>query len=168
MQLSQTTIKLAEFAAGPDGAWSLSASYIPPLVRLGTTPFFDAHKERAAGMARAVRQTLLDETSALQGALAVLVLFSPERQTQPAGIAAGFALLLLPYSVNVKQIHQWFPELESALPDAVAMRLAEAEAGGRTDPSERGAVWTYLTTDQPFGTWTERVLRGLRRKSGEL
>ena len=36
---------------------------------------------------------------AAQGALAVLVLFSPERQTQPAGIAAGFALLLLPYSV---------------------------------------------------------------------
>ena len=36
---------------------------------------------------------------AFQGALAVLVLFSPERQTDPAEIAAGFAVLLLPYSV---------------------------------------------------------------------
>lgn len=60
-ETSAQSFKLAEFAAGPDGAWSLSPSYIPPLVRLGTTPFFDAHKERAMGVARAVRQTLLDE-----------------------------------------------------------------------------------------------------------
>lgn len=36
---------------------------------------------------------------AFQGALAVLILFSPERQTEPAEIAAGFAVLLLPYSL---------------------------------------------------------------------
>jgi MFS family permease len=36
---------------------------------------------------------------AFQGALAVLVLFSPERQSDPAEIAAGFVVLLLPYSV---------------------------------------------------------------------
>ena len=29
---------------------------------------------------------------------------------------------------------------------------------------ERGATWTYLTTDQPFGTWTERILKGISRK----
>jgi preprotein translocase subunit SecA len=29
---------------------------------------------------------------------------------------------------------------------------------------ERGATWTYLTTDQPFGTWTERILKGIARK----
>jgi hypothetical protein len=29
---------------------------------------------------------------------------------------------------------------------------------------ERGATWTYVTTDQPFGTFTERVIRGLRLK----
>lgn len=34
-----------------------------------------------------------------QASLAVAVLFSPERQARPAGIAAGFAVLLLPYSV---------------------------------------------------------------------
>ncbi len=60
-ETSAQAFKLAEFAAGPDGAWSLSPSFIPPLVRLGTTPFFDAHKERAKGIVRAVRQTLLDE-----------------------------------------------------------------------------------------------------------
>ncbi len=36
---------------------------------------------------------------AFQGALAVLVLFSPERKSNPAEIAAGFAVLLLPYSI---------------------------------------------------------------------
>jgi preprotein translocase subunit SecA len=27
-----------------------------------------------------------------------------------------------------------------------------------------GATWTYLTTDQPFGTLAERAMKGLRRK----
>ncbi|MBM9468951.1 MFS transporter [Nakamurella leprariae] len=36
---------------------------------------------------------------AFQGALAGAVLFSPERATEPAAIAAGFAILLLPYSI---------------------------------------------------------------------
>ena len=63
-----------------------------------------------------------------------------------------------------QKIHQWFPELETALPGEVARRLAEAEAGGAPDPGERGAVWTYLMTDQPFGSWSQRVMRGLRRK----
>lgn len=36
---------------------------------------------------------------AFQGALAGAVLFSPERQTDAAAIAGGFAVLLLPYSV---------------------------------------------------------------------
>jgi len=63
-----------------------------------------------------------------------------------------------------KKIHEWFSELEAELPVETARRVVEAEAGGGPDPNERGAVWTYLTTDQPFGSWTERVLRGLRRK----
>ncbi len=29
---------------------------------------------------------------------------------------------------------------------------------------ERGATWTYITTDQPFGTLGERIVKGLRRK----
>jgi len=31
------------------------------------------------------------------------------------------------------------------------------------DWRERGATWTYLTTDEPFGTMTERAMRGLVR-----
>ena len=62
-----------------------------------------------------------------------------------------------------QKIHQWFPEMEAALPEEIARRLAEAEAGA-ADPGERGAVWTYLTTDQPFGSFSQRLARGLRRK----
>jgi len=69
-----------------------------------------------------------------------------------------------PHSEYLQQIHEWFPELEAELLAEIARRLAEAQAGGGPDPGERGAVWTYLTTDQPFGGWTSRVLRGLRRK----
>jgi len=29
---------------------------------------------------------------------------------------------------------------------------------------ERGATWTYVTTDQPFGTLAERIKRGIQRK----
>jgi preprotein translocase subunit SecA len=59
--------------------------------------------------------------------------------------------------------HQWFDALEAGIPVETSRRLAEAEATG-LDPAQRGAVWTYLTTDQPFGTWTQRVMKGLIRK----
>jgi preprotein translocase subunit SecA len=32
------------------------------------------------------------------------------------------------------------------------------------DCFERGATWTYLTTDQPFGALGERIMRGIKRK----
>ena len=69
-----------------------------------------------------------------------------------------------PHATFLSQIHEWFQDLESAIPVETGERIAAAEASGAEGPSERGAVWTYLTTDQPFGTWTERVLAGLRRK----
>jgi len=31
---------------------------------------------------------------------------------------------------------------------------------------EPGATWTYLTTDQPFGTLSERIAKGVRRAIG--
>jgi preprotein translocase subunit SecA len=65
------------------------------------------------------------------------------------------------------QAHRWFQELEAELEGEIARRLAEASASG-VDPSERGAVWTYLTTDQPFGTWTERMARGAVRLGKQL
>ncbi|MGO9230659.1 MAG: accessory Sec system translocase SecA2 [Bryobacteraceae bacterium] len=69
-----------------------------------------------------------------------------------------------PHATFLSQIHEWFQDLEAAIPVETGERIAAAEASGAEGPSERGAVWTYLTTDQPFGTWTERVLAGLRRK----
>jgi preprotein translocase subunit SecA len=75
-----------------------------------------------------------------------------------------------PHHEYLRQIRGWFGELEASLPGEVARRLAEAQTKGSADPRERGSVWTYVTTDQPFGSWTERVLRGLSRRlrPGEL
>ena len=69
-----------------------------------------------------------------------------------------------PHYEYLQQVDLWFHELEATLPDEIAARIREAEETGVADPGERGAVWTYVTTDQPFGNWTERVIRGLRRK----
>ncbi|HEY6352288.1 MAG TPA: accessory Sec system translocase SecA2 [Candidatus Angelobacter sp.] len=56
------------------------------------------------------------------------------------------------------QVHQLFQELEVKIEEETEKRLTEAEAGG-VKYLERGATWTYLTTDQPFGTMTERILK---------
>jgi len=66
----------------------------------------------------------------------------------------------------LRQIDEWFPQLEADIPEEVARRLAEAEGSGVAELQDRGAVWTYLTTDQPFGSWTERLLKGIRSKLG--
>jgi preprotein translocase subunit SecA len=68
-----------------------------------------------------------------------------------------------PLHAYLQQVHEWFEELEAALPDEIARRLASDETCG-FDPRQRSAVWTYLTTDQPFGTFTERLMKGLLRK----
>ncbi len=69
-----------------------------------------------------------------------------------------------PHWEYLRKIHVWFRQLEAALPGEIATRLEEAKAGRGKDPNERGAVWTYVTTDQPFGTWTERLMKGIGRK----
>jgi preprotein translocase subunit SecA len=68
------------------------------------------------------------------------------------------------YYEYAQKIHQWFSDLETDLPLEIARRLAEAQSGRAADPGERGAVWTYLSNDQPFGSFTDRLTRGLRRK----
>lgn len=56
--------------------------------------------------------------------------------------------------------------LEEEIADAFA--AAEVRDGeihfDCEDRFERGATWTYLTTDQPFGRLGERIMKGLRRK----
>jgi preprotein translocase subunit SecA len=55
------------------------------------------------------------------------------------------------------KIDQWFQEMERSLPDEIARRV---ESDG-ADIADRGTVWTYLTTDQPFGRWQREVARRL-------
>lgn len=71
-----------------------------------------------------------------------------------------------PYHEYMTQVDVMYRGMMDRLDAEVAARIAEAETEG-IDPSQRGATWTYLTTDQPFGTWTERVTRGLMRLSRE-
>ncbi len=69
-----------------------------------------------------------------------------------------------PYYEYLQKVDEWFKEMTATLPDEIARRLEEHAAGGAPDPGDRGTVWTYLTTDEPFGRFTERLIRGLRRK----
>jgi preprotein translocase subunit SecA len=63
----------------------------------------------------------------------------------------------------MKGVDTIYRAMEERLEPEIAERLEHAKSTG-IDPSQRGATWTYLTTDQPFGTATERVMRGLMRK----
>jgi preprotein translocase subunit SecA len=42
--------------------------------------------------------------------------------------------------------------------------MAGAVDSPDSEPIERGATWTYITTDQPFGPLSERIMKGLRRR----
>jgi preprotein translocase subunit SecA len=68
-----------------------------------------------------------------------------------------------PLHEYLTSVHALFTRLEAEIDPELGTPLEEAEAS-EMDPSDRGATWTYLTTDQPFGTATERVMRGLMRK----
>jgi preprotein translocase subunit SecA len=63
----------------------------------------------------------------------------------------------------MKGVDTLYRAMEDRLDEEIAERLEHARSTG-LDPSQRGATWTYLTTDQPFGSATERVMRGLMRK----
>jgi preprotein translocase subunit SecA len=56
-----------------------------------------------------------------------------------------------------------FQQLEARIAEEIPKRLADAQEQG-VDPSQRRATWTYLTTDQPFGSLSERVMRGVVRR----
>jgi len=53
-----------------------------------------------------------------------------------------------------------FQELTRTIDEEVTTRLERAATHG-IEPRQRGATWTYLTTDEPFGTMTERLMRRL-------
>jgi preprotein translocase subunit SecA len=60
------------------------------------------------------------------------------------------------------RLQAMFEELQRTIDDEIAARL-EGAATTVVDWRERGATWTYLTTDEPFGSMTERAMRGLVR-----
>ena len=62
------------------------------------------------------------------------------------------------------KIDELFQQLEAQIEEEIPIRVAAAEERAAA-PTDRGATWTYLTTDQPFGSWTERVMKGwLKRR----
>jgi len=62
----------------------------------------------------------------------------------------------------LRRLHAMFEELQRTIDEEIASRLESGEIT-TADWRERGATWTYLTTDEPFGTMTERAMRGLVR-----
>lgn len=70
-----------------------------------------------------------------------------------------------PLHYYLKTVHQMFQELEQTVDEEILKRMEEARTFG-LNPIERGATWTYLTTDQPFGSIQERFIRGMLAKSG--
>jgi preprotein translocase subunit SecA len=64
------------------------------------------------------------------------------------------------YLLRVADLYR---ELQERIAEEIPKRLAEAETNS-IDPSQRGATWTYLTTDQPFGSLEGRLARTLVRK----
>ncbi len=71
-----------------------------------------------------------------------------------------------PLRQYLKDIDGMFRALQAAIANEIPRRLAQAEANG-IDPTERGATWTYLTTDMPFGSIEERMIDGLRKLIGK-
>jgi preprotein translocase subunit SecA len=55
------------------------------------------------------------------------------------------------------RIDERFREMEASLPEEIARQV---ESDG-AEMADRGAVWTYLTTDQPFGRWKRELSRRL-------
>jgi preprotein translocase subunit SecA len=71
-----------------------------------------------------------------------------------------------PLHYYLKTVHQMFEEFEQTIDEEILKRVAETRASGLS-PIDRGATWTYLTTDQPFGSMQERFIRGMIAKIKE-
>jgi preprotein translocase subunit SecA len=68
-----------------------------------------------------------------------------------------------PFREYIKRVDALFEDLLTAIESETASRLEAANIEAMT-PSRRGATWTYITTDQPFGTWMQSVLRDWLKK----
>ena len=57
-------------------------------------------------------------------------------------------------------------DLQLAIDSEIPKRLENPETAN-IDPSRRGTTWTYIVTDQPFGTWMQSALRDWLKKRTE-
>ena len=63
-----------------------------------------------------------------------------------------------------------YEDFQQCFKDEIAEAFATAEIRDgviqfqKPERFERGATWTYVTTDQPFGTLGERIMKAMRRK----
>ena len=64
----------------------------------------------------------------------------------------------------LRTVHRLFENLQARIAEEIPKRL-ELAATHNLNPSQRGATWTYLSTDRPFGTLGERFAAGLLRKA---
>jgi preprotein translocase subunit SecA len=71
-----------------------------------------------------------------------------------------------PHGHYLKQVHAMFGELERTIVVEVEQRLAEPDAAEALAPRERSATWTYITTDDPFGPMSLRIIRRLLSIAG--
>ncbi|MBI2689304.1 MAG: accessory Sec system translocase SecA2 [Acidobacteria bacterium] len=82
-----------------------------------------------------------------------------------ANLKTGFAWLNLggrePLYAFLHNVDALFNQLWAQVDAETAERLES----GESQPPRRGATWTYLTVDQPFGTTMERIVKGLARKA---
>ena len=68
-----------------------------------------------------------------------------------------------PHAAYIREIHDMFGRMMESIEDEVEARLSNTPADDAA-PRQRGATWTYLTTDEPFGPLTERVMRQLVKR----
>jgi preprotein translocase subunit SecA len=67
-------------------------------------------------------------------------------------------------------VREIYADFQNCLEEDIIAAFATAEVRNgeirfrSEERFERGATWTYLTTDQPFGTLGERIMKGIRRK----
>jgi preprotein translocase subunit SecA len=67
-----------------------------------------------------------------------------------------------PHRTYLTEVHAMFGQMTASIEPDVHARLATTHPE-EAAPRQRGATWTYLTTDEPFGPMTQRIMRGLVR-----
>jgi preprotein translocase subunit SecA len=60
-----------------------------------------------------------------------------------------------PHHEYLRKLDEWFRDFEESLPVEIARRVELPDE----DVVDRGTVWTYLTTDEPFQQWKRHLTR---------